>query len=484
MGRSQTNPSLPALIVGDNHSAARSDFQDIPLARRNLLLAACWAGAGCALSTRTALGQESTARTKPNVKDLRIAELRVTPIALPDPPLLASSGCHGPYFLRNVIEIRTDEGIVGIGETHGGRDVTEDLERSRPLIIGQSALAYKRFSADVRKLGNSCYAGIELACLDAMGRASGRRVCELLGGPVRDRVEFAAYLFYRYAADHDAVLSDPRLMDRRGRGEKAVDTWGEVRSPETMATLAAKIREKWGFRVFKLKAGVLSPDAELETMRAINAHFDGKFPLRIDPNARWTTATAVRIGEQLKPLPLEYYEDPVAGQRAMAEVRQRTGLKMSTNMCVTRFEHIPEAVVNKPIDVVLGDHHGWGGLTAFQTLGLLTESLGWGMSQHSNNHAGITMAAMIHAGAVTPQLSYASDTHYIWLPPQTDIIQGANLSIENGFMAVPIGPGLGVELDHDKLAIANETYRKCGMRGRDDALTMQRFEPGWQRKTF
>jgi glucarate dehydratase len=214
----------------------------------------------------------------------------------------------------------------------------------------------------------------------------------------------------------------------------------------------------------------------------MNARFEGKYPLRIDPNGVWSVETAVRIGEQMQGLPIEYYEDPVSGQERMADVRRRTGLKMSTNMCVTRFEHIPDAVLNKPIDIVLGDHHGWGGLTAFQSLGTFTEALGWGMSQHSNNHAGITMAAMIHAAAVTPQVTYPSDTHYIWLPPGADIIQGPNLEITGGFMAVPTGPGVGVELDPDKLARAHEVYRKCGMRRRDDAATKQRFQPAWQRR--
>ncbi len=417
-------------------------------------------------------------------EDLRITGLRVTPIALPDPPILAAGGCHGPYFLRNIIELETDAGVIGIGETHGGEGVTAGLEKCGNHVVGQSVFAYRKFAAKLRSFSNSVYAGVELACLDAVGRASGRRLCELLGGPVREQVEFAAYLFFRYAADHPAVLSDPRLVDSRGKGDAALDPWGEVRTPEAMAELAEKLHQQWGFRVQKLKAGVFPPDMELEALRAINGRFDGNHKLRIDPNGRWTVATALRIGKELTKIPLEYYEDPVAGQKAMAQVRRETGLPMSTNSCVTRFEHIPDAVRTKPIDVVLGDHHGWGGITAFQTLGTMTTSLGWGLSQHSNNHAGVTMAAMIHAGAITPQLTLASDTHYIWLADGADIIEGPNLPIRDGHMTVPSGPGLGVTLDRDKLAMAHEVYLKSGVRGATTRLRCGGFNRGGSGRCF
>jgi glucarate dehydratase len=396
--------------------------------------------------------------------------------------LLAASGCHGPYFLRNIVQIETDAGITGIGETKGGVRVTTALENAAKLVKGKNAFAYRSFAGDVFDLNPAAYAGIELACLDACGKATGRRLCELLGGPVREEVEFAAYLFYRYAADHPKLLEDRRVADNRGKGDKALDDWGEVRSPEAMVREAARFQKTWGFRVFKLKGGVLSPDAEADTMLALQEHFRGKNPLRIDPNARWTVPTAVRVGKKIKGVNLEYYEDPVRGQEAMAEVRKETGLVMSTNMCVTRFDHIAPAVKLQPVDVVLADHHYWGGIPACLELGRLCAALGWKLSQHSNNHAGLTMAAMIHLGAVTPQLEIASDTHYPWLPAGADLIEGAKLTIRDGKMKVPEGPGLGVSLDRDKLARARETYRKCGMTERDDESTMRLIEPKWERK--
>lgn len=456
--------------------------------RRSLLMAGAAAVPAALGAGLLARQRQSAAEAAPDAgsrpEPLKITGLRFTPVALPDPPLLAASGCHGPYFLRTIVEVETDAGITGIGETRGDMRRLAALEKSRKHVLGKNAFAWRSFAADVTKLDAAAYAGIELACLDACGKATGRRLCELLGGPVREDVEFAAYLFFRYASDHPQLIHDERIVDDRGTGKRALDDWGEVRTAEAMADMAERFRRKFGFRVFKLKAGVLPPELEVDALHAMNERFGGKLPLRIDPNARWTMETALKMAQRFEGVPLEYYEDPVRGQEAMAEVRRRTGLTMSTNMCVTRFAHVPSALKLEPIDVVLGDHHGWGGMAAFQELGRLCETVGWQMSQHSNNHAGITMAAMIHAAAATPQLSLASDTHYVWLPDGADLIAGGKLPIRDGKMNVPEGPGLGVELDRDRLAWAHEVYRKSGMTRRDDAATMRRIQPDWQRTLY
>jgi len=406
----------------------------------------------------------------------RITGLRITPIALPDPPLLAASGCHGPYFLRNIVEIQTDAGVVGIGETVGGQGVTTALEKARDKVVGQSLFAIRRFARELRALNEGCYAGIEVACLDAAGKATGRRVVELLGGPVRDPVPFAAYLFYRYAADHPVILADPN----RAAGSKApMDEWGEVRSPASMANLAEAFRKRWGFSVFKLKAGVLSPDLERETLSAMQEKLGPKALLRIDPNGRWTVPTAERIGQSMAGLTIEYYEDPVRGQAAMAQVRKTTGLKLSTNMCVTSFDHLAQAFQVKPIDVLLCDLHYFGGISGCVALGPVCDAARWTMSQHSNSHAGITMAAMTHLAGAIPQLTSASDTHYPWLPDDADIIEGPKMAIVDGAIKIPESPGLGVSIDRDKLARAHEVYRKTPMRKRDDGALMRKLEPGW-----
>jgi L-alanine-DL-glutamate epimerase-like enolase superfamily enzyme len=217
-----------------------------------------WAGQStCGLMASVLSGSALPFDALSGATPLVITGLTVTPIALADPPILAASGCHGPYFLRNVVQLETDAGIVGIGETQGGESKRRTLVR---------------------------------------------------------------------------------------------------------------------------------------------------------------------------------------GQQAMAEVRKETGLTMSTNMCVTRFEHVPDALRLKPVDVVLADHHYWGGMIGCQALGQVCNMAGWRVSQHSNNHAGITMAAMVHLAAVVPQITLASDTHYPWLPDAWDIIEGGKLPIRAGAMKVPEVP--------------------------------------------
>lgn len=451
--------------------------------RRDCLQLALSAAGFATASQSSVLAQEksASAASSKRAKDLTIKEVRVTPVALPDPPILAASGCHGPYFLRTIVEIVTTDGLTGVGETNGSERAVGELQRVAKQLVGQTAANYRTFTAPPIELSDRAFAAVEVACLDALGKATGLRLCELLGGPVREDPEFATYLFFRYASDNPALLADKRIVDNRGKGDKALDQYGEVRTPEAMADLAYKLHQKYGYRVHKLKGGVLKPEVELEALKAIASKFGGQHLVRIDPNARWSMATALKIGKALKDLPLEYYEDPVSGQEAMGQVRRETGLKMSTNMCVTAFDHIAPAVRNQPIDVVLADHHYWGGITGCQSLGKIARSLGWTLSQHSNNHTGVSMAAMIHVAALIPELTMASDTHYPWLIDSADIIVGGKLPMVGGRMKVPAAPGLGVELDRDKLARAHETYQKCGMRDRDDATTMRLVEPNWER---
>lgn len=388
---------------------------------------------------------------------MRITTLEATPVAAPDPPLRNSWGVHAPYFLRTILRLTTDDGFVGLSETYGPDKVGPlAVERARQVVVGESPYNVQRF---IYRLRDTVLAGaIEVGCLDLIGRATGRRLCDLLGGPVRERVPFSAYLFYKYAGD---------------------DAWGEVGSAEQMVGLAEAFVERFGFRTLKVKGGVLPPPEEVETMRLLRERFGPGYALRLDPNAVWSVETSLRVAHDLERAGvwLEYLEDPTEGIEGMARVRERIAMPLATNMCVTSWDEIAPAVSRGAVDVVLSDHHAWGGLRACQELGRVCRVFHLGIGMHSNSHFGISMAAMTHLAAVVPAMVAAADTHYPWLTE--DIVAGRPFAFEDGMLAVPPGPGLGVDLDEDRLAACHDAFRRGVVRQRDDTAELVKRDPGW-----
>jgi glucarate dehydratase len=252
----------------------------------------------------------------------------------------------------------------------------------------------------------------------------------------------------------------------------------EVLTPEALLAEAREFHRRYGFTTFKLKAGALPPDEEIEALRLIRKHFGDAVKLRIDPNAGWSRETALRLIPALEDIGLEYYEDPVEGMDAMADVQRHTHIPTATNMCLVRFDQFAEGVKKEAVRVVLADHHAWGGLWAFQQCGTTCATFGLGTSQHSNTHLGISMAAMVHAGAVAPNVTYASDTHYPW-QQGWDVIN-ETFYFEGGCLAVPTGPGLGVTIAPDRLAALAEIAAQRPSLARDDLTLMSHFVPGWQ----
>jgi len=312
-------------------------------------------------------------------------------------------------------------------------------------------------------------AAFEVACYDAQGKATGQRVCDLLGGAVREEVPYSAYLFYRWAG-HPAGATGPGYPD---------DDWGAALDPRGIVEQARRMVDTYGFGSLKLKGGVFEPDVEADAIEALRAEFPGH-PLRLDPNANWSVPTSKRIAPRLEGL-LEYLEDPALGNPGMAEVARATSLPLATNMCVTAFDEIPEAVRLDSVRVVLSDHHYWGGYRASLRLAGICETFGWGLSMHSNTHLGISLAAMTHLAAAVPNLTYACDTHSPWT--REDVVQpGAfGWNRQTGALAVPGTAGLGVELDRDALGRLNRQYEECGIRVRDDVAAMRLADPGWVR---
>jgi glucarate dehydratase len=420
-----------------------------------------------------------------------IKDVIVTPIAIVDPPLLNAAGLHAPYALRTILEIITEDNITGISEIPGNVAINEALISAGQLIIGKDPFQLNQIKEileanfgkeqvsergltpwDQRKLVH-IFSSIEVACLDIIGKVVNRPVVDLLGGRLRDRVPFAAYLFYKPKGAGGKIEFG---IDENATG------WAKARqasalNPQEMVEQAKAMCKEFGFKSIKLKGGVFEPQIEVDTMFALYDAFGPAVPLRIDPNAVWKVETAIKYGKMLKPI-IEYLEDPVRGQNDMAFVRKELDVRLATNMCTTSFEDLPNSIKIFSEDIILSDHHFWGGLHASIKLAAICKTFGRDLSMHSNSHLGISLAAMVHLGAALPDLRNALDTHYPW--QSDEVILGGRLKFDEGSVQVPNGPGLGVEIDREALAVLHQNYLDCGLTKRDDEIEMQKIEPGWK----
>jgi glucarate dehydratase len=431
---------------------------------------------------------------------MRIADLRVHCIAIADPPLRSSYGLHSPYALRTILELQSDDGVVGLAETHGGDAVARGFEALRPTVLGADpyrlagrllpmiegdregtsfdrSQTYHVPGENPLDAAARLYSALEIASLDLIGKTVGEPACDLLGGRVRDEVPFSAYPFYKHAG---------------GGGEGAdarPDEYGEALTPEALVRQVRQMVAKYGFHDIKFKTGVLDPEVEVETVRQLRRALGPDVPLRMDPNCAWSVQTSVWVGKALHEELSGggYLEDPTAGIAGMAEVRRRlraagVDTPLASNVAVTSFADLPQSVREEAVQVVLCDPHYWGGLRQVQHLGKVCDTFGLGLSMHSNSHLGVSLMAMAHAAAATPHLTYACDTHYPWQSEEDEVVKGGRVPIVDGRVRIPDAPGLGVELDYDRLARGRERYATCAYRKRDDEAEMRKHvDPGWKR---
>jgi glucarate dehydratase len=400
---------------------------------------------------------------------VRIQDVHITPVAFRDPPLLNTVGVHEPFALRAIVEVVTENGTSGLGESYGDARHLARLRTAAAALAGVDVWHVHEMARRVRAslddgVGGHGMSGMvtgsstadrvlspfEVACLDIQGKTIGRPVSDLLGGAVRDRVEYSAYLFYKWAGHPGA---EP-------------DEWGAALNPDQLVTQARRIVDEYGFSAIKVKGGVFAPEEEVAAIQALAKEFPDH-PLRLDPNGAWSVATSIRVAEELDGV-LEYLEDPTAGISGMARVAREAPMPLATNMCVVAFDHLREAVEEDAVQVILSDHHFWGGLHRSRSLAGICDAFGLSLSMHSNSHLGISLAAMTHLAAATPNLTYACDTHWPWKATEDDVIVPGALRFVDGAVPVPTGPGLGIELDRDALARLHEQYLACGLTERDD----------------
>ncbi|NGO75056.1 glucarate dehydratase [Streptomyces sp. YC504] len=427
-----------------------------------------------------------------------VTSFAVYPVAGRDCMELNLSGAHGPYFTRNIVVLTDSEGRTGLGEVPGGEKITRTLRDAEPLVLGAKVGDYQRVLREIGDRFRDRDAGgrgaqtfdlrttvhavtaVESALLDLLGQHLDVPVAALLGeGQQRSSVRVLGYLFY---------VGDPDRTDLEYVREPDADhAWHRIRheealTPEAIVRQAEATYELYGFKDFKLKGGVLDGAQEVKAVVALKNRFPGA-RITLDPNGAWSLREAIELCAPLGDV-LAYAEDPCgaeegySGREVLAEFRRATGLPTATNMIATDWRQLTHALALQSVSIPLADPHFWT-MRGSVRVAQLCHAMGLTWGCHSNNHFDISLAMVTHCGAAAPGAYNALDTHWIW-QEGLERLTVEPPRIVGGEIAVPDAPGLGVELDRDRLLAAHELYKEKALGARDDAAGMRFLVPGWE----
>lgn len=434
-------------------------------------------------------------------KSPKVVKMEVIPVAGYDSMSMTLSGAHGPHFTRNLVILTDELGHVGVGETHGGEDLAKSLESCRGLVEGQEIANYRAVVDSMRvnswkAKGNTgeglqkldisqlkfvvrAEGAVECAMLDLLGQYLELPVCALLGdGQQRSEIDVLGYLFY---------VSDKNKTDLPYLDESdSDDPWFRMRrtemvTPEAIVKQALTLQAKYGFKSFKLKGGVFEGKEEIKAVKALKEALpDAR--INIDPNGAWSLQEAIELTKDLHGV-LTYVEDPCgpeagySSREIMSEYKNATQFMVATNMIATDWRQFYHSISSHSVDIVLADPHFWTMNGSIRMAQVLNDwGLTWG--SHSNNHFDISLAIFAQCAAAAPGNITPLDTHWIWQDGQ-ELCKNP-YQIKDGKMQIPNKPGLGIELDMDRVMKANELYRSMETHDRDDAKAMQYLIKDWK----
>jgi glucarate dehydratase len=373
---------------------------------------------------------------------MKITNIKVTPVNIPlEVPMLWTGGYY-PGTSKAVIEVETDEGVIGLGESPSAHlaQVVQDLA---PRLIDKDPL-------DIAGIENLCvppwqivqntddssavtaFGGLEIALWDIRGKIWNQPLYQILGGAVRKEIPFTEYFAYR--------------VEKDGIG-------GEM-DPKAVADYCVRMKAEYGSTMFEGKLIQGDPQLEIETVRAIREALGPDAMIRLDSNMQWSLSTARHVLREIEPYNVQNYEDPVATFEEMSKLRQHSGIPFST--------HVPDirrAVALGVPDNIVVNFAVLGGINrAIRFIGAC-EAMGVGFWCYSGD-AGICTAAYLHMTAAMPWMHEPSQSLFRW--QIADVIQGGPIRQTNNVISVPEGPGLGVELDKDALNRWHQHYLKHG----------------------
>ena len=370
---------------------------------------------------------------------MKILDLKLTPVSVPFTEPEVWSGGSRPGITSIVVEVLTDEGLVGIGEALPAptpevtlaclSGIREQLRGEDPFEIER--LVHKLYSVGglypFATMANCAIGGVEMALWDVLGKALGRPVHTFFGGPLRREVSFMYF------------------VQRKPPAEMAEDARRAVAA---------------GFGTIYTKVG-LDYDSDVEVVRTLREAIGPGPRLRVDANEAWSPGTALRILREMEPYDLEYIEQPIA----MADIehlkalRARTNVPIAANQSSWTNRDLYKVLAAGAVDIVMTDPHQAGGLLAFKKAAGIAEAAGVPIVFHSFGPLAITTYAAMQVMASSSNFMLDNQTYNHML--RDDVVVEPPV-FEQGKLRLPDAPGIGVELDRGKLEIYAAVYERQG----------------------
>lgn len=380
---------------------------------------------------------------------MKIIQVKATPLAVPFKERHVT--WTGAYSAKStlLIEILTDEGIIGIGEAPGVplpdivqlivKEFDEFLIGEDPFSInafhqralnsqskaGLVAMTWKGF----RNIANNALGGIDIALWDIVGKATGQPLHRLFGGALRDRIDIFAWI---HRKEQREMIDD-----------------------------ALKFREQ-GFCAYYLKIG-LGTERDRADLIALRQALGDDVLIRGDANGAWTAAQALKEIRQLEEVRPDWIEQPVT--EADFDGFERVARVCSVPLCIDQGANTNqlayEAIRRRLADVICSDIHRVGGIMAFREMAAMAQLANIQVCRHAGPEFGISATAHLHVMATIPNATLGNQTYATTIAD--DIVNEPTADFKEGSLAVPQRPGIGVTLNPDKVAKYAEMYRK--MRG-------------------
>jgi len=348
-----------------------------------------------------------------------------------------------PLYLDPTVLVRvsTDAGITGWGECSpmNGRVVAAHVRHSlAPLAIGQDpfdveAVVETMFVRTYKIAGQTqamAISGIEIALWDIMGKALKVPICKLLGGAYRKRIRVYASSMRRDISPQEEADRMARLVEEKG-----------------FTAVKVRVGQTYGFDADA------APGRSVAVVREVRQRLGADVEIMVDGNSCFTPPRAIQLGRRLEEYGIFHFEEPCpyTDIDSTAKVARALDVPVAGGEQDWDLRRFKEMMQKEAVDIVQPDLIKVGGFSVSKKVAALAEAFGCVCTPHQTQPLGTI--ANLHFAAATPCCRYSQEYN---IEPHRigDALFRKPVLVIDGHMAVPEGPGLGVEINEEILSRA------------------------------